>query len=74
MTSSPPLDGLRIIDLSSVVMGPFATQILGDLGADVIKVEPHQGDTTRHVTLMSVPGRLIGSASAGRRWRRAIPV
>lgn len=52
MTSSPPLDGLRIIDLSSVVMGPFATQILGDLGADVIKVEPHQGDTTRHVTPM----------------------
>lgn len=52
MTSSPPLDGLRVIDLSSVVMGPFATQILGDLGADVIKVEPHQGDTTRHVTPM----------------------
>ncbi|RUN78353.1 CoA transferase [Sphingomonas sp. TF3] len=52
MTSPPPLDGLRIIDMSSVVMGPFATQILGDLGADVIKVEPHQGDTTRHVTPM----------------------
>ncbi len=50
--SSPPLDGLRIIDMSSVVMGPFATQILGDLGADVIKVEPRQGDTTRHVTPM----------------------
>ncbi len=52
MTSNPPLEGLRIIDLSSVVMGPFAAQILGDLGADVIKVEPHQGDTTRHVTPM----------------------
>jgi crotonobetainyl-CoA:carnitine CoA-transferase CaiB-like acyl-CoA transferase len=47
MTS--PLEGLRIVDLSSVVMGPFCTQILGDLGADVIKVEAHSGDTTRHV-------------------------
>jgi crotonobetainyl-CoA:carnitine CoA-transferase CaiB-like acyl-CoA transferase len=46
------LEGLRIVDMSSVVMGPFATQILGDLGADVIKVEPHSGDTTRHVTPM----------------------
>lgn len=52
MTAPTPLDGLRIIDMSSVVMGPFATQILGDLGADVIKVEPHHGDTTRHVTPM----------------------
>ena len=43
------LEGLRIVDLSSVMMGPFATQILGDLGADVIKVEAHAGDTTRHV-------------------------
>lgn len=47
-----PLEGLRIIDMSAVVMGPFAAQILGDLGADVIKIEPHAGDTTRHVTPM----------------------
>jgi crotonobetainyl-CoA:carnitine CoA-transferase CaiB-like acyl-CoA transferase len=47
-----PLEGLRIIDMSAVVMGPFAAQVLGDLGADVIKVEPHAGDTTRHVTPM----------------------
>jgi crotonobetainyl-CoA:carnitine CoA-transferase CaiB-like acyl-CoA transferase len=50
-----PLEGLRIIDMSAVVMGPFAAQILGDLGADVIKVEPHAGDTTRHVTPMRNP-------------------
>lgn len=47
-----PLQGLRIIDMSTVVMGPFATQILGDFGADVIKVESPSGDTTRHVTPM----------------------
>jgi crotonobetainyl-CoA:carnitine CoA-transferase CaiB-like acyl-CoA transferase len=52
MTEPTPLEGLRIIDMSAVVMGPFAAQILGDLGADVIKVEPHSGDTTRHVTPM----------------------
>jgi crotonobetainyl-CoA:carnitine CoA-transferase CaiB-like acyl-CoA transferase len=52
MTKPTPLDGIRIIDMSAVVMGPFAAQILGDLGADVIKVEPHAGDTTRHVTPM----------------------
>ncbi len=43
----PPLRGLKIVDISHFISGPFATMILGDLGAEVIKVEPPSGDPTR---------------------------
>lgn len=48
-----PLHGVRVIDLTINVLGPVATQILGDMGADVIKIEPPQGDQNR----FNGPGR-----------------
>ncbi len=52
----PLLKGFRIIDVTAVILGPYATQILGDLGADVIKVEPLEGDSMRVVQPVGAPG------------------
>lgn len=43
-----PLEGIRILDMTSVVMGPYATAVLGEMGAEIIKIEPVEGDILRH--------------------------
>ncbi len=58
-TATGPLAGIKVVDITTVVLGPFASQVLGDMGADVIKVETTSGDATRWIG----PSRTEGMGS-----------
>ncbi|WP_084495831.1 CaiB/BaiF CoA transferase family protein [Nocardia shimofusensis] len=55
-TTAGPLSGIRVIDLTAMVMGPYCTQIMADMGAEVIKIEPPRGDDTRYISVGPEPG------------------
>jgi crotonobetainyl-CoA:carnitine CoA-transferase CaiB-like acyl-CoA transferase len=68
----PLLKGLRILDLTTVILGPYATQILGDLGAEIIKVEPPEGDSMRPVAPVAAPGISAIFANSNRNKRSVV--
>lgn len=66
-----PLAGIRILDLTSVLFGPYAAQILGDWGADVIKIETLDGDMWRYTGLFRNRG-MSGQFMAVNRNKRSL--
>lgn len=56
MTAPPPLDGVRVVDFGQLIAAPNATMILAELGATVIKVEPHRGDAGRELQSAAFAG------------------
>src|SRR2546430_8724618 len=69
-TKSGALAGLRVIDFTQVMAGPFCTMLLADLGADVIKIEPPNGDSTR--TMPGAVGTDSPSFNAVNRGKRSV--
>ncbi len=69
---SGPLAGVRVIDMTSVVLGPYATRLLGDYGAEVLKVESPEGDVLRHSGPMRNPGMGYNYLNANRSKRSIV--
>jgi len=74
VTSPPrgPLQGVRVIDLTTVMLGPYGTQILGEMGADVIKIEPPGGDIGRWTGVAKSPGMSAAFMMKGRNKRSVV--
>ena len=65
-TPKGPLQGVKVIDLTTVMLGPFCTQLLGEMGADVIKIETPDGDVNRWTGAAKSPGMSTGQLIKGR--------
>ncbi len=72
MRTPLPLAGIRVIDLTTIAMGPLASQWLGDLGADVIKIEAPGGDSTRQTGPAAEPGMAAQFLSTNRNKRSVV--
>lgn len=67
-----PLDGVTVLDLTQFLAGPYCTQILGDLGAEIIKIEPPVGDSSRSVPPHFIAGDSAYYVSTNRNKRSAV--
>jgi len=67
-----PLQGIRVIDLTTVMFGPYCTQIMGEMGADVIKVESPEGDIGRQTGVARSPGMSTAHLMKGRNKRSIV--
>jgi crotonobetainyl-CoA:carnitine CoA-transferase CaiB-like acyl-CoA transferase len=71
-SAEQPLRGIRVVDLTTVIFGPYASQYLGDYGADIIKIETETGDTTRAGAEAVMPGLASGFISTNRNKRSVV--
>jgi crotonobetainyl-CoA:carnitine CoA-transferase CaiB-like acyl-CoA transferase len=72
MNATLPLAGIRVVDITTVMLGPYATQMLGDYGADIIKVEAPGGDSTRKTGPQKEPGMAAAFIGSNRSKRSIV--